>query len=88
LDDEKLLSKTEQSKPTQQTPWPAQLPEQVRAVAAVLAASPVPLSLSAIEAHFKGRGPWKKSLPTLLQTLEALGRAQCVQHQGASAWRG
>ena len=43
---------------------------------------------TATEAHFKGRGPWKKSLPTLLQTLEALGRAQCVQHQGASAWRG
>jgi hypothetical protein len=56
--------------------WPATLPEQVRAVAQVLAQSPVALSLAALEAHFKGRGPWKKGLPMLLQTLEALGRAQ------------
>lgn len=56
--------------------WPATLPEQVRAVAQVLAQSPVALSLAALEAHFKGRGPWKKGLPMLLQTPEALGRAQ------------
>jgi len=48
----------------------------------------VPLSLPAIEARFKGRGPWKKSLPTLLQTLEALGRAQAVATGGEVAWRG
>ena len=81
---EKPLSKTE--KPTQQ-PWPATLPEQVRAVAQVLAASPVPLSLSALEAAFKGRGPWKKSLPTLLQTLEALGRAHSTSVGSEVAWR-
>ena len=84
---EKSLSKPEQAKP-QQLPWPATLPEQVRAVAAVLAASPVPLSLSALEARFKSRGPWKKGLPTLLQTLEALGRAQAVATGGEVAWRG
>ena len=87
FDSEKSLSKQEQSKPPQQ-PWPAQLPDQVRAVAAVLAASPAPLQLPAIEARFKGRGPWKKGLPTLLQTLEALGRAQAVQIDGVAAWRG
>lgn len=86
-DGEKPLSKPEQTKP-QQLPWPATLPEQVRAVAAVLAASPAPLSLPAIEARFKGRGPWKKGLPTLLQTLEALGRAQAVATDGEMAWRG
>ena len=82
FDSQKSLSKQEQS------PWPATLPEQVRAVADVLARSPVPLTLPAIEARFKGRGPWKKGLPTLLQTLEALGRAQAVTLQGAVAWRG
>jgi hypothetical protein len=87
FDGEKSLSKQEQSKSPQQ-PWPAQLPDQVRAVAAVLAASPAPLQLPAIEARFKGRGPWKKGLPTLLQTLEALGRAQVVQIDGVAAWRG
>ncbi|MCB1973113.1 MAG: class I SAM-dependent DNA methyltransferase, partial [Burkholderiaceae bacterium] len=86
FDSEKSLSKQEQLTPPQQ-PWPAQLPDQVRAVAAVLAASPAPLQLPAIEARFKGRGPWKKGLPTLLQTLEALGRAQAVQIDGVAAWR-
>lgn len=70
-----------------QRPWPPTLPEQVCAVAEVLGCSPVPLSLAHIEARFKGRGPWKKSLPTLLQTLEALGRAQQVEVNGAVAWQ-
>ena len=88
FDSEKPLSKTEQTKPAAQHPWPATLPEQVRAVAAVLAASPAPLTLPAIESRFKGRGPWKKGLPTLLQTLEAMGRAQAVTAGGEVAWRG
>ena len=87
LDGEKPLSKPEQTKPAQH-PWPPTLPEQVRAVAAALATSPAPLTLPAIESRFKGRGPWKKSLPTLLQTLEALGRAQAVATDGEVAWRG
>ena len=57
-------------------PWPATLPEQVRAVALVLANAGAALPLPAIEARFKGRGPWKKSLPRILETLEALGRAR------------
>ena len=87
MNSEKPLLKAEQIKTTQQ-PWPATLPEQVRAVADALAASPIPLTLPAIEARFKGRGPWKKGLPTLLQTLEALGRAQAVAVDGDMAWRG
>jgi hypothetical protein len=75
------------AQPAQQ-PWPATLPEQVRAVAEVLARSPVPLGLPAIEACFKGRGPWKKGLPTLLQTLEALGRARLVASADGALWRG
>jgi hypothetical protein len=59
--------------------WPATLPEQVRAVAAVLAGANAPLSLDALEASFTSRGAWKKSLPRILETLEALGRAQRVR---------
>ena len=90
---EKSLSKPEQSEPpaprtpTVQHPWPATLPEQVRAVAEALARSPAPLTLPALEQCFKGRGPWKKGLPTLLQTLEALGRAQAVDTLVGTAWR-
>lgn len=65
-------------------PWPATLPEQVRAVAQVLQTSPAPLVLGAIEAAFKGKGPWKKGLPRILETLEALGRAR----QEGGGWRG
>jgi hypothetical protein len=65
------------------TPWPAALPEQVRAVAGVLAGASGALALADIEARFKGRGPWKKSLPRILDTLEALGRAR---HEGG-LWR-
>lgn len=85
FDSEKSLSKQEQPKPAAQHPWPSTLPEQVRAVANALAASPIPLTLPAIEARFKGPGPWKKGLPTLLQTLEALGRAQAVATEDGAA---
>jgi hypothetical protein len=64
--------------------WPATLPDQVRAVAAVLAGAPAALSLEAIEARFKSRGAWKKSLPRILDTLEALGRAR----REGDGWRG
>jgi hypothetical protein len=64
-------------------PWPPSLPEQVRAVAQLLSASPAPLPLPVIEASFKGKGPWKKGLPRILDTLEALGRARQVDE----GWR-
>ena len=60
-------------------PWPNALPEQVAAVARVLTASPIPLSEADLAARFTGKGPWKKRLPQIIDTLEALGR---VRRQG------
>ena len=57
-------------------PWPAALPEQMRAVADVLTATPGAHDEAALAERFTGRGPWKKRLPQILQTLEALGRAR------------
>jgi len=68
-------------------PWPSTLPEQVRAVAQLLSASPAPLPLSAVEAGFKGKGPWKKGLPRILETLEALGRARREGDGLTESWR-
>ena len=68
-------------------PWPATLPEQVRAVANVLASASAALSLPELAANFTGRGAWKKSLPRILDTLEALGRAQPVAIDGDVRWR-
>jgi hypothetical protein len=56
-------------------PWPTDAIAQVRAVADVLAASPVALTLDEIAARFTARGAWKKRLPHLLEMLVALGRA-------------
>jgi hypothetical protein len=64
-------------------PWPAALPEQVRAVAQMLAGHTGALHVPEIETRFKGRGQWKRSLPRILETLEALGRAR---REGAG-WR-
>jgi hypothetical protein len=63
--------------------WPAGLPEQMRAVAEVLAASPLALDEERLAAHFSSRGPWKKRLPQILEALEAVGRAR----HDAGAWR-
>ncbi|GAB2612969.1 class I SAM-dependent DNA methyltransferase [Novilysobacter erysipheiresistens] len=68
---------------TKPTPWPKDAVDQVRAVADVIAASPVPLSVDEIAARFTARGPWKKRLPKLLEMLVALGRAQ--EQDGAYA---
>jgi len=57
-------------------PWPPSLPEQVAAVARVLSASSAPLSLADLAARFTGKGPWKKRLPQIIDTLEALGRVR------------
>jgi hypothetical protein len=56
--------------------WPAELPDQVKAVADLLAAQPLPLTLAEIEARFSGRGRWRERLPVILQTLAAMGRAR------------
>ena len=62
--------------PVPQRAWPVGLPEQIKAVAEVLAASPHALSLLDLEVRFKARGRWRDRLPTILDTLEALGRAR------------
>jgi hypothetical protein len=48
-------------------------------VAEVLASSGRPLSLPDLEARFNARGRWRERLPTILDTLEALGRARRPQ---------
>ncbi len=58
---------------------PPTLPEQVAAVARVLADAAAPLDETALAARFTGKGPWKKRLPQIIDTLEALGR---VRRQG------
>ena len=60
---------------TKPQPWPKDAVAQVRAVADVIAASPLPLSVDELAARFSARGPWKKRLPQLLDMLVALGRA-------------
>jgi hypothetical protein len=65
-------------------PWPADLPDQVAAVARVLTASRLPLTLVDVAAHFTGRGKWKVRLPQIVDTLVALGRAR----QAGNAWLG
>ncbi|MFN5349741.1 MAG: class I SAM-dependent DNA methyltransferase [Polaromonas sp.] len=70
---------------TAQTAWPNTLPAQVSATAQLLASAGAALSLAHIEASFKGKGPWKKGLPRILETLEALGRAR---REGSGGWRG
>lgn len=60
-------------------PWPNTLPEQVAAVARVLAEARAPLAEADLAARFAGKGPWKKRLPQLLDTLVALGRARVLE---------
>jgi hypothetical protein len=66
-------------------PWPAGLPEQIKAVADLLATAARPLTQPDIEAHFTARGRWRDRLPVILETLVALGRARA---EGQGAWRG
>ncbi|MGL4187811.1 MAG: class I SAM-dependent DNA methyltransferase, partial [Sphaerotilus sulfidivorans] len=71
--------------PAARQPWPADLPAQMRAVADALATSAQPLDEDALAARFTGRGPWKKRLPQILETLEVLGKAQ---REAGGRWRG
>ncbi len=71
---ESAVAPTKTKAPRQ--PWPAALPEQMRAVADVLAGTAGALAEADMAERFTGRGPWKKRLPQILQTLEALGRAR------------
>jgi len=69
--------------PVVKRPWPAGLPEQIKAVAELLAASPQPLALADLELRFQARGRWRERLPVILDTLAALGRARPVAGQAA-----
>jgi len=64
-------------------PWPASMAEQVKAVADVLAQAGTALDLDAIAAHFSSRGRWRERLPSILDTLVALGR---IHAQSATLW--
>ncbi len=61
---------------TKKQPWPKELPDQVRAVADVLAAAAAPLDEAAIVECFSARGRWRERLPVILDTLVAIGRAR------------
>jgi hypothetical protein len=84
-DEEKIIAEdTPPAKAAvQQRPWPSGLPEQIKAVAEVLAASGTGVDLEALAAHFSGRGRWRERLPPILDTLVALGRARA---QGPKSW--
>jgi hypothetical protein len=60
--------------PQEKSPWPPTLPEQMALLARLLAAGLI--TEAALAARIAGKGPWKKRLPDLLQTLVALGRAR------------
>jgi hypothetical protein len=62
----------------ERTPWPKELPEQVRRVAEVLSIARGPLTEDAIADRFSGRGPWKRRLPKIVETLVSVGRARRV----------
>ena len=59
-------------------PWPTRLPEQIKAVAELLASSGKPISLVELASRFAARGRWRERLPTILETLQALGRVRRV----------
>ena len=58
----------------EKSPWPPTLPEQMALLARLLAAGP--FTEAQLAARIAGKGPWRKRLPDLLQTLVALGRAR------------
>ena len=71
-------------KPATQTPWPNTLPEQIKAVADVLSATPTAIDIDGIAAHFKGKGRWRERLPMILETLVAIGQVQLIDR---NKWR-
>ena len=72
----KAIWATDIAKPGTRRTWPPKLPEQVKAVAEVLAGARGAMADDAIAVHFSGRGPWKKRLPQIIDTLVAVGRVR------------
>jgi hypothetical protein len=71
--------------PVEKRPWPTGLPEQIKVVADVLAGTGRALTTEDLAARFTARGRWRDRLPTILDTLEALGRAR---RSDAGHWQG
>ena len=65
--------------------WPSGLPEQIKAVSEVMATAGRPLTLDDLAAHFTARGRWRDRLPTIVETLEAIGRARRASDRQAWA---
>jgi hypothetical protein len=72
--------------PVDKRPWPAGLPEQIKAVSDVMQAARRPLTLDDLAAHFTARGRWRDRLPTIVETLEAIGRARRTDKAESPAW--
>jgi hypothetical protein len=69
-------------------PWPATLPEQIRVVAEAVSAASAPMDLEQLAAQFTGRGPWKKRLPDIVDSLAALGRVKSETRDGRTVLHG
>ncbi len=57
-------------------PWPAGIPEQIKAVSISLVDAGSAVDIEWIAAGFNSRGRWKERLATILDTLVAIGRAR------------
>jgi hypothetical protein len=68
-----------------QRPWPTGLTEQIKAVAEVFGSASRSLDIEGLAAHFSGRGRWRDRLPTLLDTLAALGRIRLIEGRWVNA---
>ena len=66
------------TQPATQQQWPQSLPDQLAAVARLLAESGTAQTEAQLAANFAGRGRWKSRLPDILAALEALGRARAT----------
>ncbi len=72
--------------PVPKRPWPKGVTEQIKAVADVMASAGRPVSLADLEASFTARGRWRDRLPTIVETLEAIGRARRCGPVETPAW--
>jgi len=52
-------------------------------VAEIVAATPAGVTLDELAAAFTGRGAWKKRLPPIVESLEALGRVRVERDHDA-----
>ncbi len=66
-------------------PWPKDLPDQAKALSAVLAGLLAPTTVEGIASRFKGNASTKRlgEVERLLETLAALGRVSKVE----GAWK-